>query len=133
MVYRKRDILALKRKRAKASFTASFDGKSANEIADRIRTASDGFLVSREWKELRAKVISMYGSTCMACKREPKRRSVNVDHIKPRKLFPELALDFDNLQVLCGRCNKSKGNKRFTDYRPHLGDAIASQNVRVEP
>jgi 5-methylcytosine-specific restriction endonuclease McrA len=54
----------------------------------------------------------------MRCGSEPKdRRKVNVDHIKPRKYFPELALCFDNLQVLCSRCNKEKGNKTATDYR----------------
>lgn len=42
---------------------------------------------------------------------------MNVDHIKPRKLFPELALDPDNLQVLCHECNHGKGNWDMTDFR----------------
>ena len=52
----------------------------------------------------------------MCCGKVPDH-GINVDHIKPRKFFPELALDFDNLQILCGRCNKAKGNRHHTDYR----------------
>ena len=42
---------------------------------------------------------------------------MNVDHIKPRKLFPNLALDSSNLQVLCEVCNHGKGNWDMTDWR----------------
>ena len=43
---------------------------------------------------------------------------MNVDHIRPRKTHPELALAFENLQVLCGLCNKGKGNWCDDDMRP---------------
>ena len=43
---------------------------------------------------------------------------MNVDHIKPRKKYPELALDKSNLQVLCEECNHGKGNWDETDWRP---------------
>lgn len=89
---------------------------SDNEIAGELRLKGSGFLLSPEWRALRARVVAHYGGKCMKCSHIPKR-GVNVDHIKPRKLFPELALEFDNLQVLCSRCNKAKGNKHQTDYR----------------
>jgi 5-methylcytosine-specific restriction protein A len=93
-------------------------GLSDNELAAKLRTGRDAFLASPEWKTLSAKVLLRYGWKCMCCGRVPaKRSSVNVDHIKPRKFYPELALDEDNLQVLCGRCNKRKGNDHMTDYR----------------
>lgn len=43
---------------------------------------------------------------------------MNVDHVKPRKLFPHLALDVDNLQILCDACNHGKSNWDQTDWRP---------------
>jgi len=75
------------------------------------------FLSSPEWRSLRLLAIQKYGSTCLSCGREAtKRFPINIDHVKPRKYFPELALDINNLQPLCGKCNKRKGNKTI-DYR----------------
>ena len=34
---------------------------------------------------------------------------LQVDHIKPLSVYPELALDRKNLQLLCGPCNQKKG------------------------
>lgn len=97
---------------------AAIKGKTDNEVASMIKKSGDGFLYTSEWKRLKEKAHEVYGYTCMRCKKTPKnKKDSNVDHIKPRKHFPELSLDFDNLQVLCGDCNKKKGNKHYTDYR----------------
>lgn len=54
----------------------------------------------------------------MCCGATPATGAVmNVDHIKPRKLYPHLALDVDNLQILCSDCNHGKGNWDMTDWR----------------
>lgn len=111
-------IDALKRKNVKLRKLNSFASKTDAEVASLIRVNGDGFLYTNEWKELKAKVHDTYGYTCMCCKKTPKfTKNSNVDHIKPRRFFPDLSLCFDNLQVLCGSCNKRKGNKHFTDYR----------------
>lgn len=92
-------------------------GSRDNEIAARLRIASKSFLQSAEWKELRRFVVAFYGRQCMKCKTTPRKQTqTHVDHIKPRRFHPELALEFSNLQVLCSRCNKAKGN-RTADYR----------------
>lgn len=75
----------------------------------------DPFYLSNEWRAIRIKVINKYGKICMKCKSEHR---INIDHIKPRKHYPHLELVFDNLQVLCAKCNKSKGNKYVQDFRP---------------
>lgn len=77
------------------------------------------FYTSFEWLKLRMEVIKKYGAVCACCGSSPKkdRIKINVDHIKPRKEFPELELVFDNLQVLCSDCNKGKGNWDKTDWR----------------
>ena len=79
---------------------------------------SKAFLESFEWRRLRMEVLKKYGPRCMCCGATPKDGAVmNVDHIKPRKLFPNLALDISNLQILCHECNHGKGNWDQTDWR----------------
>lgn len=80
---------------------------------------SRSFLKSEEWKKLRFEVIVKYGRTCMACGRKAPDVIIHVDHIKPRCQFPELALDFDNLQILCALCNAGKGFEIEVDLRPN--------------
>jgi hypothetical protein len=80
--------------------------------------ASKEFLNSYQWRQLRIDALSRYGSRCMCCGAEQKDGVVmNVDHIRPRKLYPSLALVFDNLQVLCNVCNHGKGNWLEHDWR----------------
>lgn len=122
-----RAILLLKMKAKKASYVESLKSVSNNELADRVYKSGDSFLKSSEWKCLRKSVLLKYGSSCMKCGKANKSgRLSNVDHIKPRKYFPELSLEFSNLQVLCSRCNKEKGNKNSVDYRP-LGESIVKR------
>jgi 5-methylcytosine-specific restriction endonuclease McrA len=108
------------RSRYKAQGTSDaldmYKGKSANEIAALVRMTGDSFLKSPEWKKLRAEAVQFFGNTCMKCGTWCESRRLNVDHIKPRKYYPHLSLDLNNLQVLCGRCNQEKGNTDFTNY-----------------
>lgn len=89
-------------------------------IADHHRwLKSAEFLTSYEWRQLRMKVLTHYGTRCQCCGISPDEWAImNVDHIRPRKTHPWLALDFDNLQVLCNECNHGKGNWDATDWRP---------------
>lgn len=81
-------------------------------------TASDAFLSSYEWRRVRMVALKRYGPICQCCGASPANGAVmNVDHIKPRRIFPQLALDIDNLQVLCHECNHGKGNWDMTDWR----------------
>lgn len=83
------------------------------------RKASDDFLLSYEWRRLRMEVIVERGARCECCGATPKDNGIviNVDHIKPRKLYPALALEKSNLQILCDVCNHGKGNWNETDWR----------------
>lgn len=79
---------------------------------------SKEFLSSYEWRSLRMRVLKKYGRKCACCGATPESGSVmHVDHIKPRRKYPELALDENNLQVLCEDCNHGKGNWDETDWR----------------
>jgi hypothetical protein len=88
------------------------------EPAKYVFVKSNEFLQGFEWRKLRMEALKKYKPICQCCGATPKSGGImNVDHIKPRKLFPELALDIDNLQVLCGECNHGKGNWDMTDWR----------------
>lgn len=83
-----------------------------------VAANSKAFLESKEWKRLRLQALKQHGSRCQCCGDGPHNGvTLNVDHIKPRSLFPQLALQLDNLQVLCGLCNEGKGNWDMTDFR----------------
>ena len=73
------------------------------------------FYKTREWRQLRYKVLVRLGRKCQCCGEEG--GYIHVDHIKPRSLFPELELEESNLQVLCEACNMGKSNKDSTDWR----------------
>lgn len=76
------------------------------------------FLESFQWRSIRMHVLKRDGAKCACCGNIPREGIyVNVDHIKPRKKFPELALEPSNLQVLCNVCNHGKGNWDSTDWR----------------
>jgi 5-methylcytosine-specific restriction endonuclease McrA len=76
------------------------------------------FLQSYEWRVLRMVVLKKHGARCQCCGASAKDGVViNVDHIKPRRNFPELALSESNLQVLCSACNQGKSNWDQTDWR----------------
>ncbi|NBW37815.1 MAG: HNH endonuclease [Cytophagia bacterium] len=103
----------------KAAKLKQKQNKSANQLSQEfkqlkvrgIHTASDAFLMTYEWRKVRMEALKKYGARCQCCGATPAHGAVmNVDHIKPRKLFPHLALDLNNLQVLCHDCNHGKGN-----------------------
>jgi 5-methylcytosine-specific restriction endonuclease McrA len=73
--------------------------------------------------------LKKYGARCQCCGATAADGvRINVDHIKPRKLFPHLALSLDNCQILCQPCNHGKGNWDMTDWR----DAEPTQEVQLK-
>lgn len=79
--------------------------------------SSQKFLESTEWKALRFEAFLKHGRVCQCCGQRPPQVALHVDHVKPRSLFPLLANDINNLQVLCEDCNFGKSNKFATDFR----------------
>lgn len=85
------------------------------------------FYSSREWRELRYETLRLNalhhahsgGPQCRMCGRTQWGDGVklHVDHIKPRILYPELALSPNNLQVLCSDCNAGKSWRWHDDWR----------------
>ncbi len=75
------------------------------------------FYSSPEWNLIRKQVIREKGWICSKCGESIKNSyDVTVDHIRPRSKYPELALDKQNLCVLCRSCNASKGDRDSEIY-----------------
>lgn len=96
--------------------------KHKEVIAKYSKLKKEDFYNSREWKELRFKVLIKYGRKCMCC--NTKDKVLHVDHIKPLSKFPHLCLSFNNLQVLCADCNIGKSNISMEDFRPKLTESF---------
>jgi 5-methylcytosine-specific restriction endonuclease McrA len=89
---------------------------SGNDIANRAEQPD--FYDSDEWRRLRYEALKRNNGCCQCCgRRASLDNPLHVDHIKPRSLYPVLALARGNLQVLCADCNKGKSNIDQTDWR----------------
>lgn len=76
------------------------------------------FYNSQEWKTVRYQALKKYGARCQCCGSTPRDGvQMHVDHIKPRSKYPHLALDVNNLQILCEPCNMGKRAWDETDWR----------------
>lgn len=84
------------------------------------------FLETYAWRRCRYEALKKHGARCQCCGRGATEGvALHVDHIKPRRKYPDLALDVNNLQVLCSECNHGKGNWDTTDWR---GNGHSSQH-----
>src|SRR4030066_460048 len=94
----------MKRMSGAVTVTKYKDGKQVIDVND------DDFLKSYQWRKLRLVALELHGRKCLRCGASPATGAVmHVDHIKPRGLYPALALYINNLQVLCEECNHGKG------------------------
>jgi 5-methylcytosine-specific restriction endonuclease McrA len=99
-------------------FRAPSRAEVARTKVSGVAAASDAFLESYEWRRVRMVALKRYGPRCQCCGATPADGAVmHVDHIKPRRLLPALALEVENLQILCHECNHGKGNWDMTDWR----------------
>ena len=85
--------------------------RSKHELPIVKRSTQTNFYRTKAWRELRLSILLASDCSCKICGNTSEKGAVlHVDHIKPRSLYPELALDEGNLQVLCEDCNIAKSN-----------------------
>lgn len=96
-----------------------------------MNAPADPFYESREWLDLRYRVLSISNGSCALCgDRGSADNPIQCDHIIPRSKRPDLALVASNLQVLCRRCNLGKSNKDTTDWRWKASNELSQQITR---
>ncbi|MBI5732632.1 HNH endonuclease [Candidatus Jorgensenbacteria bacterium] len=62
-----------------------------------------GFYLTNAYKLWHKEIIKRDGNMCVLC---GSKKQLEADHIKPRSLFPKLALIIDNGRTLCHECHK---------------------------
>jgi len=122
----KKDRWAQEQKRARKAENIKKNAPKTKDVT------SDEFLMTYEWRQLRMRVLVKRGPTCECCGANAQRDRVrmNVDHIKPRRHHPELALEESNLQILCDVCNHGKGTWDQTDWRQDQPEPLKPRLVR---
>lgn len=91
---------------------------SLSKVDEIVLANSNVFYQSPEWQRLRYQALRVYKNFCQCCGRKRSEKlSLHVDHIIPRSIRPELALELSNLQILCEDCNMGKFNVDGTDWR----------------
>jgi len=66
---------------------------------------SNRIIKTKRWKSVRYLAKKRDGFKCVQCGAVGR---LEVDHIKPVRLAPELAYDLNNLQTLCPSCHSKK-------------------------
>ncbi|MDF0534101.1 HNH endonuclease [Shewanella sp. A32] len=100
-----------------ASYFSAASGYQAfqdiEQLSDYAPKPSTNFYLSRAWQDLRYQVLNSREHRCALCHRSAAEHgiAVEVDHILPRSRYPDLALDINNLQILCYECNRGKRDK----------------------
>lgn len=74
-------------------------------MKDRWARHSRKITATRRWQALRFDILERCGWTCQGC---GKPGRLEVDHIQPVRLAPQLAYDPANLQALCPACHTRK-------------------------
>jgi 5-methylcytosine-specific restriction enzyme A len=73
------------------------------------RVEDKKFYNSKRWRKFRMYVANSKPMICAECQKAGRIRiGGQLDHIKPRKDYPELAFDEDNMQWLCREHHNAK-------------------------
>lgn len=77
-------------------------------VSQQNRTERQNFTRTIEYIEFRRAVLKRDNYTCQICRARTKvgkKIILQIDHIKPYLLFPELRMDFNNVRTLCKPCH----------------------------
>ena len=113
-------VVRLLAKPADLKERAEILGACARKLHEYVARRGEGiwnhkWLNSPAGGSMRLRVLEAGGRRCAICGATHKDRLLDVDHIIPRsKGGPST---FENLQVLCSKCNRAKGNRSDRDFR----------------
>ncbi len=83
-------------------------------------TAPDGASVNWSWRKCRKAFLKKVGKRCSCC---TSKKKIEVHHILPRHIRPDLAVDMTNLIALCKRCHLDIGHLgSYSNYNATIMD-----------
>ena len=93
----------------------------------------DPFYDTPAWRKLR-KVIIMKKPLCEACKKEGIITAAKIiDHNKPKEIFPELALEEENMNSLCeGHHSKKSALERGVRTREQWNQVFKDKETVIQ-
>lgn len=72
-------------------------------------------------------------SKCIYCESKVLHVSFgDIEHIKPKKTYPEFAYDWDNLGLVCTKCNNSKGDQ-YDEAVPPVNPFVEDPSAFLVP
>lgn len=98
--------------------------RSQSHFSNRNTSENSTFIIVRE-KLLK----TCFNGRCSYCGRSAVER---IDHFRPKRLYPEVTYDWDNMVGSCAACNESKGD-RFAVFKTPTGKSYATYPPRRKP
>jgi 5-methylcytosine-specific restriction enzyme A len=78
--------------------------RKSKKYKERFRK-DKSFYFTKEWKALKAFCYQRDKGCCRRCGKFVFGKSAQHHHIKPRRLYPEFALDPENVMTVCPPCH----------------------------
>ena len=95
-----------------------------------IKKVPDKFFDKYNKPDIKETLKKMYNGVCCYCEvRVGIAEFGNIEHCKPKRIFPRTTYDWDNLNLACTACNEMKGNKYSNKY-PIL-DAVVDNPISI--
>ncbi len=92
--------------------------------------AKDGASANWSWQRCRKAFLKKVGKQCVACS---SKKSVQVHHVLPRHIRPDLAVDMTNLIALCKDCHFHCGHmNNYHNYNKNIMDVAFYANEHSE-
>ena len=117
-----------------AEYQAEVD--AAGAYADRVALGKKNFESRKSnatFQAVRATLMSMCNRTrgCMYCEDSV---ADEIEHVRPKDLYPEVVFVWDNYLYACGRCNRIKDNSfKVTTLSGQLIDVTRKRKAAVIP
>jgi uncharacterized protein (TIGR02646 family) len=102
------DILAIFEEKAKKA-SSLWDAKSSSQF-EKIRTKLKEMCVSIE--------------ICVYCENN---EATDIEHIYPKKLYPEKAFNWENYVLACGKCNSHHKSDKFKIFNPQ--NSVTTEDI----